>query len=162
MTDTPPEKPRRSWIKAILFVSLALNLLVVGAIVGRFLSPDGPRSRDRVEGPVRSVIGEPFVRALSWDDRRALLEDLKSETPRIRETRENLRQRFEAFLVALRADPFVPEDIGRLLEDQRQVAKGRQELGEMLLLRRLEAMSAEERAAYADRLERSLRRLRRR
>ena len=162
MSDQPPEKPRRSWLKPLLFASLALNLLIIGAIVGRALSPDNHRHRDRVEGPARSVIGEPFIRALSPEDRRDLLADLKNDAPRIRETRDNLRQRFQAFLAAIRADPFVPEEVERLMKDQRQVATGRQELGEALLMRRLQAMTPDERAAYADRLEKSLKRLRRR
>ena len=146
----------------LLFVSLALNLLVVGAIVGRALSPDAPFKRDRIDGPVRSVIGEPFVRALTREDRKALLSDLRSEAPRIRENRESLRARFQAFLAAVRSDPFDADKVRRLLADQRSVAQGRQELGEVLLLNRLEAMSAEERAAYADRLEKGLRSFRKR
>ena len=55
-----------------------------------------------------------------------------------------------------------PRKVRRLLADQRSVAQGRQELGEVLLLNRLEAMSAEERAAYADRLEKGLRSFRKR
>lgn len=146
----------------LLLVSLALNLLIVGAIVGRALSPDGPRYRDRVEGPARSLIGEPFIRALSKEDRRALDSDLREDGPRIRETREGLRQRFEAFLAALRADPFEAEEVSRLLQEQQAVAAGRQELGVTLLIRRFEEMSADERAAYAERLEKSLRQLKRR
>lgn len=157
---TPP--PRRRWLMPLLFVSLALNLLVIGAIVGRALSPDAPFKRDRIDGPVRSVIGEPFVRALTREDRKALISDLRREAPRIRENRENLRARVEAFLAALRSDPFDAEEVRRLLSEQRSVAQGRQELGEVLLLNRLETMSADERATYADRLEKGLRNLRRR
>ena len=115
-----------------------------------------------MEGPVRSVLGEPFIRALSKEHRRALLSDLRSDGPRIRETREGLRQRFEAFLTALRTDPFIPEEVTRLLQEQQAVAAGRQELGVTLLVRRLEEMSAEDRAAYAEKLEKSLRHLKRR
>ncbi len=165
MNDQTPNiepRPRRRWIMPVLFISLALNLLVAGAILGRALSPDDHRKRDRVEGPIRSVIGEPFVRALSRKDRRAVLSEIREKAPRFRESRENLRQRVEAFLAALRADPFNAEDVGRLMQEQRQAARGRQELGEVLLLNRLAAMTASERSAYADRLEKSLKNLRRR
>ncbi|MDA8584910.1 periplasmic heavy metal sensor [Rhodobacteraceae bacterium] len=158
-----PTKPRRRWVMPLLFISLSLNLLVVGAIVGRSFAPDDHRgNRDRVPGALRSVIGEPFVRALEPDDRRALVEDVRREARKIRENRESLRGRFETFLTALRADPFVAEDVKRLLQEQRQVAQGRQELGETLLLNRLTEMDAAARAAYADRLEKSLKALRRR
>ena len=157
-----PQSRRGRWVMPLLFVSLALNLLVVGAVIGRSFSPDRPDRNDRVSGQVRSVIGEPFVRALDRDDRRALLSDVRRESKKFRENRESLRARFEAFLAALRADPFVPEDVQRLLQDQRQVAQGRQELGEGLLLNRLSEMDAAERSDYADRLENSLKALRRR
>ena len=161
MSDTD-QTPRRRWLMPLLVLSLALNLLVVGAIVGRAFAPDDHRGRDRVAGPIRSVIGEPFVRALTREDRRAMLAEIKEEAPRIRESRESLRQRVEALLVALRTEPFDAAEVQRLMQEQRQVARGRQELGEMLLLNRLIAMDAESRSAYADRLEKSLKNLRRR
>ena len=158
----PKPRPARRWVMPVLFLSLALNLLVVGAIVGRSLAPDDHRKKDRIAGPIRSIVGEPFVRALTREDRRAMLDEIKREGPRIKESREGLRQRVEALLVALRSQPFDAEEVQRLMQDQRQIARGRQEFGEMLLLNRLQNMSAEERAAYADRLEKSLRNLRRR
>ena len=165
MSDPTSEQPavrRGRWVMPLLFVSLALNLLVVGALIGRSFSPDRPDRHDRVSGQVRSVIGEPFVRALDRDDRRALLSDVRRQSKEFRENRQSLRARFQAFLAALRADPFVPEDVQRLMRDQRQVAQGRQELGERLLLNRLSEMDAAGRAAYADRLEQSLKALRKR
>lgn len=162
MTETTPDVPRkRRWIMPLLFTSLAVNLLVAGVVIGALLSPDGPRNRSEI-GPGRGVIGEPFIRALPRSERRALAEDVRKMSPQIREGRENLRQRFEAFLTALRADPFDPAAISRLLAEQRGVAVGRQEIGERLLMKRLEAMTPEQRAAYADALEKSLRNLRRR
>ena len=161
MTETPAPR-RRRWLVPLLVVSLALNLLVAGAILGRSFSPEAHRGKDRVAGPLRSVVGEPFVRALSREDRQALLADIRREGPRIRKNRESLRDQVEAFLAALRSDPFEPDVVRRLLEDQRSVAQSRQELGEVLLLNRLSAMSDDERAAYADRLEKGLKNLRRR
>ena len=161
MSEQPPSR-RGRWVMPLLFISLALNLLVAGAVIGRSLSPDRHDQRDRVARQVRSVIGEPFVRALGQEDRRALLSDVRRESKKIRENRESLRARFDAFLTALRADPFVPEDVQRLLQDQRRVAQGRQELGEGLLLNRLSEMNAAERSEYAARLEDSMKALRRR
>lgn len=159
---TEPSAPRRRWLLPLLIVSLALNLLVAGAILGRSFSPEAQRSKDRVAGPLRSVVGEPFVRALTREDRQALLADIRNEGPRFRENRESLRDRVEAFLTALRKDPFEPDVVRQLMEEQRSVAQGRQELGEVLLLNRLSAMTPDERAAYADRLAKSLKNLRRR
>lgn len=143
----------------LLFVSLAANLLIVGVVVGWSFSDGG---KDRPKGPIRGVLGEPFVRALPEDARQAIRNDIANERSRISESRNALRDRFEAFLTALRSDPFVPEDIARLLGEQRQVGIMRQEFGEELLMRRLNEMSAEERSLYADRLEKQLKKLRRR
>ena len=88
--------------------------------------------------------------------------DIAREGSRTRESRDALRERFQAFLTALRSDPFVPEDVARLLEEQREVGITRQEFGEALLLRRLDEMSVEERNTYADQLEKQLKKLRRR
>jgi len=168
MTDTSheqqpkPDRPRhrRRWVMPLLFVSLAVNLLVAGLVVGHALSPDA--RFDREGRPARGVIGEPFIRALPDADRRALMRDVMQDRDRIRESRESLKQRFEAFLAALRAVPFDSDEVRRLLLEQREAAVGRQAIGEALLMKRLDEMSDDERAAYADRLEESLARLRRR
>lgn len=163
MTDTAPETPKtRRWVMPVLFVSLALNLLVAGMFIGHAVSPNSPRFGDPMEGSARGVIGEPFIRALPEKDRRALFNDIFSDRDRIRESRDSLRARFDAFLAALRADPYDPDEVARLLLDQRQAAVRRQEIGEVLLLKRLEAMTADERSDYADRLEEALKRVRRR
>lgn len=158
MTQTP-EKAKRRWLMPAFIASLTLNLLVAGVLVGWVLSPEGPR-RERFD--THGVIGEPFFRALPVKDRRALIGDILRDPERFREGRDGLRQRFDAFLAALRADPFVPGDVKRLLAEQSEVAIGRQKIGEDLLVQRLESMSGEERAAYADRLEDMARRFKRR
>lgn len=162
MTEPFPDPPkRRRWMIPLLVASLAVNLIVVGIVIGALLSPDGPRRGGDGQRSVRGVVGEPFFRALPEDARREMVRDLMANRDRARENRAALRQRFEAFLAALRSDPFDAAEVGRLLGEQRGAAVRRQELGEELLLKRLEAMSAEERAAYADALEDRLRNFRR-
>ena len=155
----PPQKPRR-WLWPVLFLSLALNLLIVGIVVGAVLQ-GGDRRKDGDLGPARSLMGEPFVRALEPEDRRALGRDILSNRDALRENRSDLRRRVEALLDALRQDTFDRAAVSDLLSEQRQLAVSRQEVGETFLLNRLEAMSAEERRAYADRLAKSLLRFRR-
>lgn len=159
-TASPPARPRR-WIYPLLFVSLAVNLLIVGMVAGWMISPNRAERADRLDRSVRSVMGEPFLRALPEEHRRALVRDVLSEGARLRENRAALRARFEALLAALRAEPFDPAAVRDLFAQQREVALKRQRVGEDLLLKRLSEMSAAERAAYADRLARALRRLRR-
>ncbi|MEK6217418.1 MAG: periplasmic heavy metal sensor [Boseongicola sp.] len=154
-------KPKRRWLIPTLFVSLAFNLLIVGIFVGFVASPNSPRNSDRNDGHMRSMIGEPFVRALPRQERQALIKAIRAESGRLRENRDALRARFEALLVSLRASPFEPEAVARLLQEQSSVAVRRQQIGEEILINRLAAMSPNQRATYADQLAHALRRLRR-
>ena len=158
MTKTPNKKSRR-WLYPVLFLSLALNLLIVGIVAGWLASPGGPRRADF--GTARGLVGEQILRALPGDQRRALMRDVLREAPRIRESREDLRARFQAFLTALRTEPYDPSAVSALLLEQRGVALSRQDIGEKLLLKRLQEMSPEQRKDYADSLEHSFRRLKR-
>ena len=162
MNESAPSRPRRSWVKPLLFVSLALNLVVIGALLGRALAPDRPRWGDGVAGPVRGVIGAPFAHALDPGDRGALHDKLTGKRSHLQASRGRLSDLLAELLAVLRAEPFQPDEVRRILQEQRGVAEERQLLGEALLLERLEAMSPDERSAYADRLERSLGRFRRR
>ena len=162
MNENATSRPRRSWVKPLLFVSLALNLVVIGAFVGRALAPDRLRWGDGVAGPVRGVIGAPFAHALDPGNRGALHDKLTGKRSHLQASRGRLRDLLDELLVALRAEPFLPDEVRRILQEQRGVAEERQLLGETLLLERLEAMSPDERSAYADRLEQSLKRFRRR
>ena len=74
----------------------------------------------------------------------------------LRENRAELRARFERLLVAIRAEPFDRGAIEAILDEQRAAGARRLELAEEAVLDRLSAMTPEARAAYADRLDRSL------
>ncbi|MXQ06315.1 periplasmic heavy metal sensor [Alphaproteobacteria bacterium GH1-50] len=149
-----PEKPHRRWMWPLLVVSLALNLLVAGVIIGALMRGDG----ERPPGAARSLIGEPFVRALDEDDRRAFLREMVGNRDRLRANRADLRARLEALLSAIAAEDFDRARVAAILAEQRQLAVRRQDIGETLLLDRLEGMSVEERRGYAERLERAFRR----
>lgn len=157
MTETE-KKPRR-WLFPLLVASLAANLLIVGIVVGAAFSRGDAKRPDI--GPARGLVGEPFIRALPADQRREMLKEIARDAPKIRKSREKLKARFDAFLAALRADPYDPEAVAKLMQEQRSAALRRQDIGEALLLQRLEAMTTEERAAYADALEKGLGRQRR-
>lgn len=160
MTDTPQPKKRR-WVMPLLGASLIANMLVVGIVLGAFFANrDGP-PRDKVDGPARSLVGAPFLRALAPEQRRALYGEVRKNGDRLRENRTDLRQQFEALLAAIQAEPFDAEMVQALLQKQRDVALRRQSIGESLLIAQLSQMKVEERVAYAERLSRDLRRLRR-
>ncbi len=163
-TETPPNAPKpRRWLLPLLIVSVAANLLVVGIVAGAMLSPDGPRKRGgEDQRAIRGVLGEPFFRALPANERRAMLSEVIGNREKFREGRDVLRQRVEQFLAALRAETFDRAEAERLLGQQRNAANRRQDMGEALLLDRLEAMTQAERAAYADELAQRLKGVRRR
>ena len=147
-------------MRFLLIASLALNLLVAGVVVGGLVSKggDGPRGGNSVDRGLRDIGNVPFVMALDPEDRKELAQAMGLRRDRLRENRERLRTRFEAVLDVLRADPFEPDALSTLLADQRATLFERQQLGEDLLIGRLKDMTVEQRAAYADRVDRSLRR----
>jgi uncharacterized membrane protein len=151
-TSTPGLAPR--WMRIALSLSLALNLLVVGIVLGA-ITMHGRHDRER--RIARDVAAAPFVMALDDADRRAVIDELRSETGSLRENRRLIRARFGALLEALRAETFDRGMIETLLAEQRGAATVRQEVGERIFLDRLERMSAAERGAFADRLEKSIR-----
>jgi len=157
MSDTSGAAAKKSWPwgKIVLFVSLALNLLIAGLVAGAVLN--GPRDRDR-NPALRDLGFGPFVYALPRADRRELGDAMRRQAGAFRENRAEMRTSFEAFLSALRAEPFDPEALRRIVNDQQSRITERQNLGRQLLLERIEAMSVAERAAYAEELDRSLHR----
>lgn len=157
----PPGPPARSplWMRAVLVVSLALNLLVAGMIGGAVLSGGGPGAAREA---ARDLAGMPFVRALSPQDRRVFVRELRGQRDSLRESRAELLARFESLLATLRAEDLDVVALERILKAQREAAAAHQRLGERLVLAQFEEMTVDERRAYADRLEVDLRRPRRR
>lgn len=149
-TPTPPRVPR--WVKVLLGISLALNLLVIGLASGaawRF-AKNGPPDA------VRS--GFAFVGALEKADRRAILGELRESG---RNARRAGREDMQRVLDLLRAPD---TDIAALDELMRaQVMRGRQIQDDVrtAVLDQITDMDAQERAAYADRLEERLKKGRR-
>jgi uncharacterized membrane protein len=160
MTETQPPvtpaggdapRPGRG-LKIALVISVALNLAVAGLVLGAWLG-DGHR-----KGMPRDLSFGPFSEALSDADRRELRKGLMSRAGEFRSSREAARAEFEGLLVALRAEPFDPAAMTAALAAIETRNAERLELGRSLIETRLTEMSTEERRAFADRLEKGLRR----
>jgi uncharacterized membrane protein len=155
MTDqTPPSAApvtNARWLKPALIVSVALNLAVAGLVLGAWLG-DGPR-----RGMPRDMSFGPFSEALSDQDRRELRKALMDRAGEFRSSRDAARAEFETLLAALRADPFDPDAMKSALAAIETRNAERLQLGRSLIETRLIQMSAEDRQAFADRLERGLR-----
>lgn len=153
--STPPRRTTRTpiWLRLVLFASLAVNLLIFGAVAGHVLR-DKPHGRvprmDRFEAPMTF--------ALTPEDRRAIGKALRRDYRENRPSREEITAEYQGVIAALRADPFQPELVERAFERQRASAATRMEIGQALLMQRLTEMSAQDRHDFADRLEEGLKR----
>ncbi|BBU57762.1 hypothetical protein KU6B_40270 [Mameliella alba] len=143
------------WLRILLFLSLALNLLVVGAAVGFFLNgPPAPRG-DRSD-PVL-----PYTRAFDEDQRRELRRGLwRAMRKDAGAMRAGYLADYQRGLELLRQEPFDQAALAALLADQAARGVEVRTRGQEVLVKFLVEMSAEERRAYADRLEAELERMR--
>ena len=150
MDNQKSPSKRGGWVKAVFALSLALNLLVVGAVAGaawRHGGPGGPDGRARSGGPPS---GLSMLRALERDDRRAVLRAARAA--QIEPAFD--RGAFQAELVAaLRAEPLDMDALDRLLAQQRAYAGARLETVLGVWRAHVQSMSADAREAYAERLE---------
>lgn len=159
MTDATQVKPRtRRGIKIALGVSLAVNLLIFGAIGGAMLNgrPDGP-VRDRVD-LVRTLGLGPLGRALEREDRDRIVARVGRDRAAVRAERAALLAATMDFVEAVESEPFDRDATAAALAMQRDHVRGLQERGHEALLEQLERMTPEARAGFAERLRRSLER----
>jgi len=162
MTDAPqspqpPATPRKSscrWTRVLLFVSLAANLLVVGAVVGIIANGGPPRVNPSADSTVL------FLRALEAEDRRAMLKKLREAGQGPVSAHRDARAQFRAMVTAIRAEPFDPAAVERVLAAQSQLAETRRTLGQGVFIDRITQMTPDERAAFAARLEEVLKKRR--
>jgi uncharacterized membrane protein len=162
MSETPnrPGTTRRrapGWMRAALFASLAVNLLIVGLVAGALVRGAPDRDGDR-RPLVRDLGLGPFADALPVRDRLALGRDLARDPEGLRANREAVRQQFEAFLDLVRADTFDAEAARALIGAQQTRLMEVRGVGRDLLIDRLAGMAPDARRAYADRLSALLRR----
>lgn len=139
----------RPW-RYLLVVSLALNVAVAGVVIGSAVDRHGPGRGARIGGPLA-----PLVMSLPDAVRQDLLTEMKRAP---RPDPGARRASFEALLSAIRAEPFAPEAVTAALRKQRDLGEARLSTIETALAEELADLSAEERADYAERLRRSVRR----
>lgn len=157
MKETEVSRRPGRWVRILLFVSLALNLLIVGLATGFFLNgPPNPHG-DRND-PVL-----PYTRALDEGQqrevRRALRRSFASDG---RQVRDGYLSDYEAALKLLRSTPFEAERISELLGAQAERGAEVRQRGQQVLSSYLAGLSPEERKAYADRLEAEVEKMRQR
>ena len=150
-----PIAPR--WMRVLLALSLAVNLLIVGA-VGATLLLHGPRDAD---GARHDRVGGPLTRALTSQDRRAIGRALWRDGEDRAAREAGRKADYARLLGTLRQEPFDAETAEAAVAGLLQQAHRREEIARTAMIRRLAEMAPEGRRAYADRLEAALDRPRR-
>lgn len=147
-------------LKLALIISVCLNLLVIGAVVGALaFGPGGAGDRDRrSDGTSRG--GPPelmaFSRTLDAPQRKELRDRLRSD-PVLRGGRERLSGGRDAIINALRAEPFDVEALRQAMIEQRGVQVELATRGIDALVDVINGLNAEDRTAFAAELERRFR-----
>ena len=157
---TPPPMERQSvtkpnngkGLRIALALSVAVNLAILGLVAGVLLR-DGPGMRGAM---VRDLGFGPYTEALRPEDRKELRRELFEKAPEIRETRRLMREDMQALLGLLRAEPFDGAAFHDRMEAQQERMEHQLQLGQDLLQDFIAAMPADERRAFADRLEAGL------
>ncbi len=132
-------------LRLVFGLSLAVNLLIAGAVLGAWLRHDPP-GRDF---DTRSSLGRILYKELPPEDRRALRRDVRQRADRQTQRRANVTS---DLYEALQAEPFEPEAIQRLMERQAQAQQAGQAALRAGWLEILSEMTPAERIAYAERL----------
>ncbi|MCT4558282.1 MAG: periplasmic heavy metal sensor [Pelagimonas sp.] len=149
MTTPEPAPRMRPWLKIVLFGSLAVNLLVVGLAVGMALK--GPMGRDRPPG--RDYV-TPYTRAFDAEQRKALRRAFFAMMrAQPKKSPGGFVRGYEEALEILRAEPFDPDQLRSHLKQQAEASDARRTQGQNVVVEFIAGMPAEERKAFAARLE---------
>ncbi len=160
MGDVTGKKPKSGlrWGRVLLFVSLAVNLLIVGMVAGAFYRAGKFRSAARANPPLYDLGYGPYGRAFSKEDRQKISQAMAAHAPGLRDNRKVLRARSLDLIEALRREPYEPELVAGIIAEQQEKLSERQNVGRIILLDHIATMDADKRKRYADKLERILRR----
>lgn len=140
----------RGWVKALFVLSLVLNFLVAGIVVGGILGHGGA-SMPRPAPPEELTFG-PLTGAFSRADRDAMRKRAEGEGTDFKAMRAAVRGDFTRLETALTANPWNEADVRAVLAEMRDRSLRRMDLGEQVMLDRLQSMTPEERLAFAARL----------
>ncbi|PWE51684.1 hypothetical protein DEM26_01610 [Thioclava sp. NG1] len=131
-----------------LIASAVLNLLLLGFFIGGWLGHE--------RHPPRPVVGDvslgAFTGALSPEDRDALRKAAQARGSEFRDMRRQARSDMAALISAIDAEPWDRDQVAKLLERHKARTVQRVDIGERLILDRLEAMSPAARHSFAERL----------
>ncbi|MBB96832.1 MAG: hypothetical protein CML68_19815 [Rhodobacteraceae bacterium] len=140
--DAPAPQGMKPWIRVVLGLSLAVNLLIIGLVLGAVLRFGGPGANRP------PPTGVSLIRALPSDDRRALRDHLHEILPppadRLGEARD--------LAAPLMATPFDPAALEAVVQEQAATRSAFQDALQQAWLDHVMTMDDADKAAYAKRL----------
>ena len=146
MSASKDLKPRNLW-KILFGISLALNLLIVGAIGGAILRVGkGPMAKHHASGFL-------YMRALNFEDKKALKKVIFRNKNSRKIIREKEHSSYISAVKILKKDPFDRKAFEDLLDEQTKHSKSRQSSARVALVTQITGMTKEERLIYSERLE---------
>ena len=146
MSASTDLKPRNLW-KILFGISLAFNLLIVGALGGAMLRVGkGPVVKHRASGNL-------YMRALNFEDKKALRKELFKNKDSRKVIRAKEHSSYSSAVKILRKYPFDRKALEDLLDQQTKYLKSRPSSARAVLITQIENMTKEERLIYSKRLE---------
>jgi len=142
-TDKPAKM--KMWLRIVLAGSLGLNLAVAGLAVGAMI-----RFRDEARPRPGPTFGVMLFRELDSETRRSLRQTAGGDHGNFHDRK---RAESEAVLTVLRADPFEADALSHLIKTQATAGHDFQSSVQRAWVNKVDAMTAAERASYADELQ---------
>ena len=146
MSASTDLKSRNLW-KILFGISLALNLLIVGAFGGAMLRVGkGPMVKHRASGYL-------YMRALNFDDKKTLRKELFKNKDSRKIIRAKERSSYSSAVKILKKDPFDRKAFEDLLDEQTRYSKSKPSSARAALVAQIANMTKEERLVYSQRLD---------
>ena len=144
-SGSPP--PRRRWLVPLLVASVAVNLMIVGAIVSGQVWPDDDGRKN--SHPSADLMPRSFFRALDDKRREELVEVFRARKTEWREERRALRDAAAALADTLEREPFDARQAQSAIADHAARSRQLVDLGAAVAADLVEALSPEERRDLA-------------
>ena len=146
MSNSTDLKQRNLW-KILFGISLAINLLIIGALGGALSrAGKGPMVKHRASGFL-------YMRALNFEDKKVLRKKLFRNKDSRKIIREKEHSSYISAVKILKKYPFDRKAFEDLLDEQTKHSKSRQSSARVALVTQITGMTKEERLIYSERLE---------
>ena len=145
MATSTKFKSRNLW-KILFGISLALNLLIIGAVGGAMIRMSkGPVANHRASGLL-------YMRALNFEDKKSFRKELFRSKDSRKIGRAKEYSSYSSAVKILKKDPFDRKAFEELLDQQTKYSKSSQRSARLALVAQIAKMTKEERMIYAKRL----------